>query len=332
MQERALLGDLLSLNADEVRTRLELADADAAAVLQALRQAPAYEAALADMGRHDIGLIIRSDVAYPDLLDERLPEDWLPYYLYYRGNAAILTQPGLAVLGATRPGDPARTIAQDLARALVADGHSLVGGYDRGVDRLALDAAWQAGGSTVLVLPLGMNPFRQALVGMQKQLDEGRALVLSPYAPDVAHSEALATARRALLVALSEALYYVEPDDEPKDWPALVELLPDRVRAAVWQSAPASWTEAGATVFADVAEALRPLRALYSGIEGVSEMAAGEESLDGAALSEEDDLGEPIEFTDAHSAVEMLGRTGAVPDVLARRLAQRLKERAEDEE
>jgi hypothetical protein len=33
---------------------------------------------------------------------------------------------------------------------------------------------------------------------------------------------------------------------------------------------------------------------------------------------------EPIEFKDADSAVEMLGRSGTVPDVLARRLAERL--------
>jgi predicted Rossmann fold nucleotide-binding protein DprA/Smf involved in DNA uptake len=327
IEGRETLADLLGMNRSDVQTSLDLTADEASAVLEALRQAPAREAELADLARQGIGLITRADVTYPDLLAERLPEEWLPYYLYYAGDPAIVTQPGVAVLGGTSSDEAARTIARDLARTLAAEGHNLVGGYDRGVDRLALDTAREAGGNATMVLPLGMNSFRQVLAGMRRHLDEGRLLVLSPYAPDVTYTEALAGARRALLVALSEAVYMVSPDDDPGDWPALVELLRAGLQVGVWQGRPGSWVTAGAAPFDDVAAALQPLRAMYGNAEGVTGATSGDAEIIGDDILPEGDgqaMGEPIEFSDADSAVEILGRTGTVPDVLARRLAERL--------
>jgi hypothetical protein len=84
---------------------------------------------------------------------------------------------------------------------------------------------------------------------------------------------------------------------------------------------------AGAAPFDDVAAALQPLRAMYGNAEGVTGATSGDAEIIGDDILPEGDgqaMGEPIVFSDADSAVEILGRTGTVPDVLARRLAERL--------
>ncbi|MBC7235245.1 MAG: hypothetical protein H5T69_05345 [Chloroflexi bacterium] len=153
---------------------------------------------------------------------------------------------------------------------------------------------------------------------MQGEIDAGRLLLLSPFEPDAAYSPARAEARRVLLAAMSEALVLIAPEQPPEVWPTLPDFLVTEQRLFVWSGTLATiaraWVKRGAVSFDKAADVRRRLNEL-TGLGGP------EADLGNAGRSVDDlpDV-EPIAFTDAESAIEVLSRSGRVPDVLARRL------------
>lgn len=318
LEERQPLAALFDLSSKEMAERLRLTAMQAGQVLAARRAAPEQEALLARWAAQGIEVATRADVAYPDALAERLPEEWLPYVLYYRGTLDVLTQPAFSVVGAAQPTAEGALLARELGAWLAAEGHGVVSGYSRGVERLALEAARGVGGAVVWVLPLGLGQAEAILRPYDGELAAGRGLALSPYAPETAYRDELAAARRVLIVALSVSLAAVEPDDGPADWASLPEFLRAGGRVLVWPGNP-SWTEVGAVAADGLAGMQHEIEALFGGAPTEADAPGVTEIGEAPAFS-----AEPIEFKDADSAVEMLGRSGTVPDVLARRLAERL--------
>jgi hypothetical protein len=249
-------------------------------------------------------------VAYPEALVERLPEEWLPYVLYYRGDLDVLTQRPSAwwARPAHRRG---RGLARELGAWLAAQDHGVVSGYSRGVERLALDAARSAGGAVIWVLPLGLGQAEGILRPFADDLAGGRGLALSPYAPEVAYREELAGARRVLVVALSTALVAVEPDDNPAEWPSLPEFLQAGGRALVWP-AVATWTAAGAAAVGGLSEAQAEIAGLFG------EVAAGTEEIAWATSAARTAYSASPSVRGRDSAVEVLGRQRQRARVLAR--------------
>lgn len=327
------LSSLFELSADQVAGQLELDAQRAAQLLAAAQSAPVQASLLGDLSRRGIEMITRADVAYPDALVECLSEEWLPYFFFYRGGLHITTEPGLAILGGGQPSPEAGEIARQVARMLAEGGYHLVGGYDKGIDRMALDTARGAEGQVTIILPLGIEHFESATNTMEEALRQGRMLLLSPYAPDASYSEALARARLALVAGLSEALMLIAPSYGPTDWPALDQFTGAGGRLFIWSGTDAelasAWIGVGALPFEDATTACQLVLDLF----GTTPNALEGES---AALSDVDKLGdfegtEPIVYADADSAIEALSHSGTVPDVLARRLreAERLH-RADD--
>ncbi len=320
--EGQLLAALFDLGAAEAAERLGLSHAEAAQVLAAGPDVATQRAALAKLSGRGIGVITRVDAAYPDLLTERLPEERLPYYLFYSGDLVNLTQPGVAVLGAAQPSQDAQALVGGMASALAEEGHLLVGGYDRGVDRQALDDGRDAGAATTLVLPAGIDTMGAVL---QRLFPRGRAdrlLALSPFAPTVPYSDALAASRLCLIGALAEVLVLVAPDRGPDELGDLRDLFassatPPSRRALAWAGdrgdATRAWIDAGAQPFEGAESGVAHVLARFG--------AAGADVPQGTGV---DDLVgvEPIVFHDADSAIEALEQSGRVPEALARRLRE----------
>ena len=314
------LSSLFALDPEALAECCDLQQREAEQILAARVAVPDHVAQLEALASQGVHLLTRADVPYPDVLVERLPEERLPYYLFYAGELGNLTQPGLTIWGAREPAAEAQAIATELAEALAQAEQHLVGGYERGVDRQALDAAREVGGRVTLFLPLGMQPFGGTLARMA-DVRRGGTLVLSPYPPETAYSSRLAAARLPLLAALSEVLYLIAPDDAPPVWPWLVDYVRWGGRLYLWRGAEgdmaAQWLEAGAEPFNDAqdgrAQALRLLGATEEEL-GVSEI----------PLEEPDE--EELDFAlygSADEALDVLRRSGRVPDGLARRLRER---------
>ena len=262
-----------------------------------------------------VGIVTRADAAYPAMLVERLPEEQLPYVLFYAGSLVLATEPGVAVLGAEAPSSEANGVVDALATSLARCGHCLIGGYARGVDRLAMQGALAHGGSAALFLPLGFEGFESARVSLDLPLSEERLLVMSPYAPADPYDERRAEARMPLVGAMSGALALVEPQAESKGWNWAAHFAVAGGVLLIWSGSDAEiarhWVEQGAQPFDEASVAADQLAQLFG------PMVPGSAETAEVGVLDESDL-EP--FGSANEALDALGRGGAVPEVLARRL------------
>ncbi|MFH1084476.1 MAG: DNA-processing protein DprA [Chloroflexota bacterium] len=325
------LAELWACPAPALVERLGLDAEQAGALLAAWAAVEAHRLRLVELAEAGIGLVTRADVAYPELLAERLGERDLPYFFYHAGSLAVLTQPGVALLGSAHPSDEAARVAGELAARLAAGEHLVVGGYDRGVDRLALDAARGAGGQAALVLPLGMGAFRPTLAHMSAELEAGRTLVLSPYPPEAPPTPRLAEARLSLVAGLCTALVLIAPEQGPEAWPWLERWRGWGGTVHLWtgveDEVSRRWSEAGAQPFQRAEQVCRALAADL-GAEGAESAEAASPpdvtpiACDPAApeVSSSEAL---APFATAQEALDALARGGHVPPGLARRLRER---------
>ncbi len=302
--------DLFGASAEDIAQECAIQPDEARAILAAGALLERAQRSLDELARRGARVVTRADEAYPDDW-ARLGEEWQPYYAVCRGDLAILTEPGVAVLGATHPDAETASLAQALAQWLAAEGHYLVGGYDEGVDRLALEAAAQAGGATVLVLAEGLLQNRPLLEAEGARPGALR-LVLSPFAPEAPRRENQAVARRALILALCGAAFFLAPDEGPERWPLIGELARGGLGLFLWQRGeeplPPEWAALGARPF----RGLGDLR-YAPPTEAAPLLRLGEAEAEGPEAP-------PIAFRDAQEAIARLGQTGKVPEKLAKRL------------
>lgn len=94
------------------------------------------------------------DAHYPPLLREIAQPPWV---LYILGNAALLKQPALAVVGTRTPTPYGEAVAHKLSSELATCGWTVVSGMARGIDSIAHRGALERGGATVAVLGSGVD-------------------------------------------------------------------------------------------------------------------------------------------------------------------------------
>jgi DNA processing protein len=290
-------------------------------VLATQNEVSAQDVKLEQMGAREIYVVSRAGAAFPPLLSERLPEEQMPYVLFCSGSLTTVTQPGVAILGNDQPTSEARQVTEGLVQGLIAEDHTIVGGYDRGVDRHALENARDLGGQAAIVLPLGMDHLQPVIGRWGDARAEERAVFMSPYPSETPFDERLARAREIIMIALCEVVILVAPKDKPADtsWQSAFRKWGGQI--LVWTGTDAEvareWIEGGALPFDDAIDALEHVRQRLGGIlPPAEEGEMGEEAgLDLPGV-------EPIGFENADQAIEMLGRSGNVPASLIRRLRQ----------
>jgi DNA processing protein len=104
---------------------------------------------LLSRGVEKFGVHVRPDASYPvRLLDADNPVE----LLYYIGNWDLIYTPSVAVVGTRNPSREGVARARNIARALVADGYTIVSGLAKGIDTQAHRAAIDMGGSTIAVI------------------------------------------------------------------------------------------------------------------------------------------------------------------------------------
>ena len=94
------------------------------------------------------------DEAYPERLREIYDP---PAVLWVRGNAELLSRPGIAVVGTRAPSPYGAGMAELLARDLAHRRMAVFSGMARGVDTAAHKGALEAGGMTVAVWGTGLD-------------------------------------------------------------------------------------------------------------------------------------------------------------------------------
>lgn len=137
----------------------------------------------------NIGYITIFDQAYPTQLNE-LPDG--PVILYIKGNAEILKEPSLAVVGSRKFTSYGKTVAYKLTRESAEAGLVIISGLALGIDTIAHFAVLDAKAKTVAVLGCGLDQVYPACnLGLAKNIIEmGGAIVseLSPGTPPLKHN------------------------------------------------------------------------------------------------------------------------------------------------
>ena len=227
-------GDLLG------RTERDLTDSgmaeDVAARLVALlERATAMAFELDRLDQSGVATLTPFDEDYPQRLRERLGSKG-PAILHAAGALELLHQPGVGVVGSRNVGKEGAEVAEALGRRSASLGLPLVSGAARGVDQLAMNAAFQAGG-TVVGIPAHSLIRTLRAPDMRRALHSGQTVMCTPYAPNSPFSVGKAMGRNKLIYALSDVTVAVAADKgSGGTWSGATEALKGRYcRVAVWR-------------------------------------------------------------------------------------------------
>lgn len=211
------------------RTPAELtADLDdpelAARVAARLDAAVALAFELERLEQTGIRVVASVDPDYPARLLERLTTA-APPLLHVVGPLALTNEPMLGVVGSRDVSSYGSEVAADAGRAAVAHGWGVVSGGATGVDRAAMDAALEAGGTVMGFLA---DPLVREIRApdLRRAVGQNRLCLATPYAPAAEYSAANARARNKLIYGMAETTLVVASEpDEGSTWDGAVEAI-----------------------------------------------------------------------------------------------------------
>lgn len=137
----------------------------------------------------------------------------IPPVLFARGHLPIAGAPSAAIVGSRNVEEDGLEFARRLAGELAQAGLSVASGYAKGVDSAAHVGALAAGGTTAMVLSLGILNF-EARSEVKPLFSASNALVLSQFHPRARWLARNAMARNKLVCALASVLVVVASGPE----------------------------------------------------------------------------------------------------------------------
>jgi len=137
----------------------------------------------------------------------------------------LLSCPGIGVCGSRDVSSEGLRAAKACGEIASQYGLTVISGYARGVDITTHTSALSSGGTTILVLPEGIEHFRVRRGDFGEVWDPKRTLVISQFAPGRPWSAGNAMARNRVIIGLSLALIVVEARDRGGTFAAGSEAL-----------------------------------------------------------------------------------------------------------
>jgi predicted Rossmann fold nucleotide-binding protein DprA/Smf involved in DNA uptake len=198
---------LLGLDAATIAGRFGIDMALAERVATLLDAATGFALRLEEAEQQGLRVVATVDESYPQALTDRLGHR-APPLLSLVGDPALLRADQLGIVGSRDVDEEAAEVTRHAAAAAVEAGLGVVSGAAKGVDRLAMGAALEAGGKAVGVLA-------DSLVRMtrdpevRRAVTDGRLCLCTPYKPTAPFSIANAMGRNKLIYALSKATLVV---------------------------------------------------------------------------------------------------------------------------
>ena len=153
------------------------------------------------------------------VFDEHHPRRWLyrlgakaPPLVHAAGALELLDVPGLGVVGSRDVSQEGGEVAKEVARLAARRGLPLVSGGARGVDQLAMDAAFETGGSVVGILAESLSR-KLKRPDVRRAVHDGGTVMCTPYSPDAPFSAGNAMGRNKLIYAQAALTVVVASDD-----------------------------------------------------------------------------------------------------------------------
>ncbi len=163
--------------------------------------------ALEKWQRAGLWILTRSGPGYPGSLVQRLGAT-APPVLFGCGRAALLESGGLAVVGSRDASESDLMFSRHLGAAASSEGHSIISGGARGVDRNAMKGALDNGGTVVAVLADSL--LRAATSALyRRSLLSGDLVLVSTVNPEARFNVGNAMARNRYIYCLADAAVVV---------------------------------------------------------------------------------------------------------------------------
>ena len=164
------------------------------------------------VGYPPVTRIDRDDKRYPArllvVLGKRAPDR-----LSLLGNPDLITRHAVSFCGARDASEKGIEVAALCARTAIKNDFVITSGNARGVDRATHREALAGGGSTILILPEGIDHFRIS-VELRDVWDWNRVLVISQFEPGAVWKSYHAMDRNKVIMALSCAMIVVEAGEK----------------------------------------------------------------------------------------------------------------------
>ena len=154
----------------------------------------------------------RLDEGYPSRLIERLGRA-APLMLYGAGEARLLNQRGLAVIGSRNVDARGFELTELVGRACAESNLIVYSGGARGVDKTAMGAALAAGGSAAGLLADSLEKAVRAS-DVRAAIEESHLVLATPYSPQASFYVGTAMARNKLIYALADSALVIASDAE----------------------------------------------------------------------------------------------------------------------
>ncbi len=157
-------------------------------------------------GRH-CRLLASTDAEYPELL-RRSPD--APGVLYVRGDARLLAEPQLAMVGSRNPTAGGKANARDFAASFARLGLGITSGLALGIDASCHEGALAGGGITIAVLGCGLDTVYPAEhAALAERIVQSGALV-SEFPPGTPPLAAYFPQRNRIIAGLTHGTLVVE--------------------------------------------------------------------------------------------------------------------------
>lgn len=149
------------------------------------------------------------DAAYPESL-RQLHQP--PKQLYWAGDLEnALSRPKLAIVGSRKVTPYGKQITYNLAKAAAEQGITIISGLALGVDGIAHQAALDARGITLAVLPTGLGKIHPTSHHqLATQIIDTNGALITEYAPDAQPYVGNFVARNRIVAGLADAVLITE--------------------------------------------------------------------------------------------------------------------------
>jgi DNA processing protein len=185
---------------------------------------------LAKFSEIGVHAISEFDDDYPQQWIERL-EHRRPPLIFVAGNLTLLNSQSFGIVGSRDVDETGAEFAAAASRIMCEHGYALVSGGAKGVDKIAMQSAFESGGDSIGFVS---DSLKKAVKASYSELESGRICLASSYAPDAGFSVGNAMGRNKLIYAHSTATLVVSSAMETGGtWSGAVEALKNRFCAVL---------------------------------------------------------------------------------------------------
>ncbi len=195
-------------------------------IAKLLNRSSALALSIEKWQRSGLWVLTRSDSAYPQRLKKHL-KTASPPVLFGCGNASLLNQGGLAVVGSRRASIEDIKYAECLGAAAALTGISIVSGGAKGIDEAAMLGALKSQGTVIGVLADGLLRACSSQK-YRSYLTQNDLVLISTYHPEAGFNAGNAMGRNKYVYCLSDVAVVVHSGLKGGTWGGAIENLKRR--------------------------------------------------------------------------------------------------------